>query len=36
MKLKQIELTIAKDTVYSSYFVEVEYNRNVGRKLKTI
>lgn len=25
-----------KKTKYSSYFVDVEYNRNVGGKLKTI
>lgn len=27
---------VIKDTAYSSYFVDVEYNRNVGGKLKTI
>jgi hypothetical protein len=27
---------VIKNTTYSSYFVDVEYNRNVGGKLKTI
>lgn len=27
---------VIKDTAYSSYFVDVEYNRNVGGKLKTL
>lgn len=27
---------VIKDTEYSKYFVDVEYNRNVGGKLKTI
>lgn len=27
---------VLKDTKYSKYFVDVEYNRNVGGKLKTI